>query len=356
MATFHCTDCDKTLKKSNMRRHAHEVHGEGTPSLVYCDMCEYASNRQRDLERHTYRTHHQNKWPTPETDKKRTATSQADPNRKRLIVKLPKPKATDEREAGSATATSEDEETRRRALYKIPLIKNRDPHDTMADFSREGSVSRDESAPTHQQDPPQQSGGPPQPPRTHHAAQGSLRPNPPEPEQSPAPAQARSERHRSKSTTKSGKRSASIGMATDPLATSNVETQTTAEKRRINIEQYRDRSTHNVEITYSRDSTKVVVQNATGEWRTTRRDLNTLMADQIPNRNPVDINLRLDPYQTSTSTSFDNDAWYGLRDDKPTPRPTYAHFPTGPCRSPCTPGSAPIRPRLPRLKQLPKQV
>ena len=96
-------------------------------------------------------------------------------------------------------------------------------------------------------------------------------------------------------------------MATDPLATSNVETQTTAEKRRINIEQYRDRSTHNVEITYSRDSTKVVVQNATGEWRTTIRDLNTLMADQIPNRNPVDINLRLDPYQTSTSTSFDNE-------------------------------------------------
>ena len=109
-----------------MKRHAHEVHGEGTPSLVYCDTCEYASNRQRDLERHTYRAHHQNKWPTPETGKKGTATSQADPNRKRLIVKLPKPKATDEREAGSATATSEDEETRRRALYKIPLIKNRE--------------------------------------------------------------------------------------------------------------------------------------------------------------------------------------------------------------------------------------
>ena len=30
------------------------------------------------------------------------------------------------------------------------------------------------------------------------------------------------------------------------------------------------------------------------------------MVDQIPSRNPVDINLRLDPYKTSTSTSFDN--------------------------------------------------
>ena len=64
MATYHCNDCDKTLKKADMKRHAHEVHGEGTSTLVYCDMCEYASNRQRDLERHTYRAHHQNKWPT----------------------------------------------------------------------------------------------------------------------------------------------------------------------------------------------------------------------------------------------------------------------------------------------------
>ena len=54
------------------------------------------------------------------------------------------------------------------------------------------------------------------------------------------------------------------------------------------------------------ETTKVELQNATGEWRTTIRDLNTLMANQIPSRNSVDINLRFDPYQTSTSTSFDN--------------------------------------------------
>ena len=95
-------------------------------------------------------------------------------------------------------------------------------------------------------------------------------------------------------------------MTTDPLQTASVETQTTAKKKRITMEQYRDRSTHNVEITYSRDSTKVVLQNATGEWRMTIRYLNTLMADQIPSRNPVDIYLRFDSYQTSTSTSFDN--------------------------------------------------
>ena len=29
------------------------------------------------------------------------------------------------------------------------------------------------------------------------------------------------------------------------------------------------------------------------------------MAEHIPSRDPVDINLRLDPYQTSTLTSFD---------------------------------------------------
>ena len=190
MATFHCNECDRTLKKSNMKRHAHEVHGEGTSTLVYCDMCEYASNRQRDLERHTYRAHHQNKWPTSETsqEKKPTASSQEDPNRKRLIVKLPKPKDLDDAsELGPTTATSEDEETRRRALYKIPLIKNRDPHDTMSDFSREGSVCKDEPVMNYQRNPPhsspQQSGGPPKIPQTNPtAAQGSSRTNPPEQE------------------------------------------------------------------------------------------------------------------------------------------------------------------------------
>ena len=58
MATYQCEECDKILKKCNMKRHAQEVHGEGTSQLVYCDMCEYASNRQRDLERHTYKAHH----------------------------------------------------------------------------------------------------------------------------------------------------------------------------------------------------------------------------------------------------------------------------------------------------------
>ena len=42
------------------------MYGEGTSTLVYCDMCEYASNRQRGLERHTYKAHYQNNWQNSE--------------------------------------------------------------------------------------------------------------------------------------------------------------------------------------------------------------------------------------------------------------------------------------------------
>ena len=50
----------------------------------------------------------------------------------------------------------------------------------------------------------------------------------------------------------------------------------------------------------------MVLQNVTGEWHTTIKDLNKLMADQIPSKDPVDINFRLDPYQTAMmSTSIE---------------------------------------------------
>ena len=183
MATYHCNEWDTTLKKANMKRHAHEVHGECTSTLVYCDMCEYASNRQRDLERHTYRAHHQNKWPMSDTitEKKHTA-SQADPSRKRLIVKLPKPKDSDSTsELGPTTATSEDEETRIKALYKIPLIKSRDTHEIMSDFAREGSVCKHEPPTNYPLDPPQQDGRliktPHMNPTQHKAAHGGSRQN-----------------------------------------------------------------------------------------------------------------------------------------------------------------------------------
>ena len=87
--------------------------------------------------------------------------------------------------------------------------------------------------------------------------------------------------------------------------TSDAETQTAKEKKKLSLDEYREKTTHSVEITYSRDSTKVVLRNATGEWKTTIRDLNKLMAEHILSKDPVDINLRLDPYQTSKSTSFD---------------------------------------------------
>ena len=182
----------------------------------------------------------------------------------------------------------------------------------MSDFSREESVCKDKPLTNYPRDPPhpstQQDGRLIKAPHTKPtSAQGSSRTNPPE-QKHAANNPTRSERHKAKAATENTKprRRSSIGMTTDPLQTASVETQTTAEKKRITMEQYRDRSTHNVEITYSRDSTKVVLQNATGECRTTIRDLNTLMADQIPSRNPVDINRRLDPYQTSTPTCFDN--------------------------------------------------
>ena len=86
------------------------------------------------------------------------------------------------------------------------------------------------------------------------------------------------------------------------------ESQTSETRRRISLDTYRDRSTHNVEITYSRHSTRVVVQNATGDWRNSIRDLHALMEHKIPSQDPVDINLRLDPYQSSTATSFDTES------------------------------------------------
>ena len=79
-------------------------------------------------------------------------------------------------------------------------------------------------------------------------------------------------------------------------------------RRRISLDTYRDRSTHNVEITYSRHSTRVVVQNATGDWRNSIRDLHALMEHKIPSQDPVDINLRLDPYQSSMATSFNTES------------------------------------------------
>ena len=63
-----------------------------------------------------------------------------------------------------------------------------------------------------------------------------------------------------------------------------------------------------MEITYSRLSTRVVVQNATGDWRNSIRDLHALMEHKIPSQDPVDNNLRLDPYQSSTATSFDTES------------------------------------------------
>ena len=134
MATYQCEECDKVLKKCNMKRHAQEVHGEGTSQLVHCDMCEYASNRQRDLERHTYRAHHTpSKWQT-DVGEKRAAVSQPDPARKRLIVKLPKPRDSANKDTSAETSTNEDEKTRRRALYKIP-------HTDLAELQKEGAIS-----------------------------------------------------------------------------------------------------------------------------------------------------------------------------------------------------------------------
>ena len=213
----------------------------------------------------------------------RLDSTRQDPARQRLIVKLPKPKDLESQDeyAISTTATSEDEETRRRALYKIPLIKSKTPHTDLAELQKEGLKSKaDDRTPHH-------------PPTPHDETQQLL--DPPNKTQRQLPAQPTTNqttsthhtrrdcnRHSRETTTS---RRSSIGTGTDP-------------------HDYRERNTHSVDITYSRDSTKVVLHNATGEWRTTIRDRNALMADHIPSRDPVDINLRLDPYQTSTSTSF----------------------------------------------------
>ena len=98
------------------------------------------------------------------------------------------------------------------------------------------------------------------------------------------------------------------GTNTTTIHTGDSESQTSETRRRISLDTYRDRSTHNVEITYSRHSTRVVVQNATGDWRNSIRDLHALMKHKIPSQDPVDINLRLDPYQSSTATSFDTES------------------------------------------------
>ena len=133
MATYQCEECDK---KCNMKRHAQEVNGEGTSQFFYCDMCEYASNCQRNLERHTYKAHHTpSKWQS-DGGEKRTALSQPDPARKRLIVKPPKPRDSSNKEASAETSTNEDEETRRRALYKILLLKSKTPHTDFAELQK----------------------------------------------------------------------------------------------------------------------------------------------------------------------------------------------------------------------------
>ena len=204
----------------------------------------------------------------------------------------------------STTATSEDEETRRGALYKIPLIKSKTLHTDLAELQKEGLTSRaDDPTPHH-------------PPPPHDETQQLL--DPPNKTQRQLPVQpttnettsthhTRGDRNSHSRETTTSRRS-SIGTGTDPHETSDAETQTWRDKKKIPLDDYRETSTHSVEITYSRDSTKVVLHNATGVWRTTIKDLNTLMADHIPSRDPVDINLRLAPYQTSTSTSFD--AWH----------------------------------------------
>ena len=256
-----------------MKRHAQEVHGEGTSQLVYCDMCEYASNRQRDLERHTYKADHTpSKW-LSDGGEKRTALSQPDPARKRLIVKLPKPRDSSNKEASAETSTNEDEETRRRALYKIPLLKSKTPHTDFAELQKEGSISRAEETTTYHPPniPHEESQLPLDSPITKERQQ-------PAQHDSTASHSARRERHRHSVDS----RRSSIGTGTDPHVTSDAETQTAKEKKKLSLDEYREKTTHSVENTYSRDSTKVILRNATGEWRTTIRDLNKLMAEHIP--------------------------------------------------------------------------
>ena len=152
-------------------------------------MCEYASNRQRDLERHTYKAHHTpSKWQS-DGGEKRTAVSQPDPARKRLIVKLPKPRDSANKDTSAGTSTNEDEETRRRALYKIPLLKT--PHTDLAELQNEGAISRAEETTAHHPPniPHEERQLSLDPPRTNERQQ-------PAQHDTPAPHSARRERHR----------------------------------------------------------------------------------------------------------------------------------------------------------------
>ena len=335
MDTYQCKDCLKTLKKNNMKRHAAEVHGEGRSELVYCDTCEYGTKRQRDLERHIINVHHSNcpqkggetlnKSTREGGEKRRSATTQPTPTKKKLIIKIKPPGAPSalaDYLPESETATNEAEEARRRALPRIPLLPT--PHtDVMVEYVREeGAQSKlpEETAmPAATREPE---------PSAHQgklttstpsasvessldiesADETSVKPittqdssTQPPSEPTRRSSKDRRSRHRPKATQ-------NTGTNTNIIHTGDSESQRSETRRRISLDTYRDRSTHNVEITYSRHSTRVVVQNATGDWRNSIRDLHALMEHKIPNQDPVDINLRLDPYQSSTATSFDTES------------------------------------------------
>ena len=132
-----------------MKRHAAEVHGEGRSELLYCDTCEYGTNRQRDLERHIINVHHSNrpqkggetlnKSSREGGEKRRSATTQPTPTKKKLIIKIKPPGAPSalaDYLPESETTTNEAEESRRRTLPRIPLLPT--PHtDVMGEYVRE---------------------------------------------------------------------------------------------------------------------------------------------------------------------------------------------------------------------------
>ena len=335
MDTYQCKDCSKILKKNNMKRHAAEVHGEGRSELLYCDTCEYGTNRQRDLERHIINVHHSNrpqkggetlnKSSREGGEKRRSATTQPTPTKKKLIIKIKPPGAPSalaDYLPESETATNEAEESRRRALPRIPLLPT--PHtDVMGEYVREegaqNKLPEETATPvaTREPEPPAHQGNftastpsasiesgldavsADDTPVKSASTQDNATQPPSEPTRRSSK-DARS-RHRHKSTQ-------NTGTNTTTIHTGDSESQTSETRRRISLDTYRDCSTHNVEITYSRLSTRVVVQNATGDWRNSIRDLHALMEHKIPSQDPVDINLRLDPYQSSTATSFDTES------------------------------------------------
>ena len=317
MDTYQCKDCLKTLKKNNMKRHAAEVHGEGRSELVYCDTCEYGTNRQRDLERHIINVHHSNrpqkggetlnKSTREGGEKRRSATTQPTPTKKKLIIKIKPPGAPNalaDYLPESETATNEAEEARRRALPRIPLLPT--PHtDVMGEYVREeGAQSKlpEETAmPAATREPePSAHKGKLTTSTPSASVESSLDIGSADETPRRSSKDGRS-RHRPKATQ-------NTGTNTNIIHTGDSESQTSETRRRISLDTYWDRSTHNVEITYSRHSTRVVVQNATGDWRNSIRDLHALMEHKIPSQDPVDINLRLDPYQSSTATSFDTES------------------------------------------------